>query len=290
VGYDYDGGSGRIEVWEIGFPGAEPFAVQGLSPGGGSPDGVRDLAFGPSGLQLYMIAPNGALLVYDRDPATGMLTYNTSRVPALFDELLDLACSPQGDALFATARNSDGVVRWALDSAGIPSTAVQYVSTAAAPLEVEVSRDGTRLYFTTAGAYRLHNAQIVGSALGSIQTLVPPGLPRDLSEGPDGRVYVAAHQHDAARVWQRGANGLLTELGDLDADVCAPSSQQPCLDTASAVAVGEDGKSILVAGAGVLFGNPSGGIALIEDQSVIFVDGFEGNGIGRWSASTEVPI
>jgi len=291
VGYDFDTGNvGTLNVYAIGNPGEPPVPVQtGIASRGSLMTGIRAMAWGSDEEFLYVVSPNGVLASFASDPITKELTFEEARLPAGWDELVDLAISPSGDALFATARNTDGVVRWEIDDQGALSPTSTYVGSGsqyAAPRSIEVSGDGSRLYVTTVFGWHLLNVPIVGSALGAAQDIVLPAISASLVEGPGRRIYIALGEYDAVKVFQQTGAGALSELGYLDADFCSPQSPGPCLENALGVAIGANGKTILVTGGGAEVGNPTGGVVVLTDQNPLFIDDFETGEVFRWSTSS----
>lgn len=225
-------------------------------------DGPYALALSPDGASLYVAAPgDDAVARFDRDPATGALTYRdcitgeagvdactpiASASPDGADSGLDdvaaLAVSPDGSSLYAAAANDDAVARFTRD--------------------------------TTTGALTFDDC-ITGehesaTACSEVPTATERGMRSGLDRAlsivvaPDGSsVHVAAVFDDAVTTLQRDlATGALTpagcitgELGNLNSSPCArigsaqSSGTHSGLDAPAALAISPDGRSLYTASA-----------------------------------------
>jgi DNA-binding beta-propeller fold protein YncE len=209
--------------------------------GGACVDGVAlDLAarvaVSPDGRNVYATARlSDAIVVFDRNIATGALTQKAGtdgcisqtgtgalcQIGVALDDTHGLAISPDGRNVYATAGASDSVLIYDRDLAtGELSFKVDILGC--------VSEDGSG--DQCIDGFALNNAAAVAVS-------------------PDGRnVYVASFSSDAVAVFDRDANGELTQKAGMAGCVseggaggCAPGV---ALNAPSALAVSPDGKNV----------------------------------------------
>lgn len=223
-------------------------------------DAPHALTLSPDGASLYVAAPgDDAVARFDRDPATGALTYRdcitaNSDVESCtqvgsaavggentgLDEMVSLAMSADGSSLYAAAASDDAVVRFTRDATTGALAFADCITgereSGDACAQVDTSADGG----ATSGLDRAYSIVVA----------------------PDGSsVHVAALFDDAVTSFQRDAitggltpSGCLTgERGVLTSHPCArigsaqSSGTHSGLDAPAALAVSADGRSLYTA-------------------------------------------
>jgi DNA-binding beta-propeller fold protein YncE len=225
-------------------------------------DGPYALALSPDGTSLYVAAPgDDAVARFDRDPATGALTYRDcmtgeTGVDACtpiqsatidgadsgLDDVAALAVSPDGSSLYTVASNDDAVARFTRD-----------VTTGALTFDDCITGE--------------HES---GAACTEVATATERGARSGLDRAfsivvaPDGStVHVAAVFDHAVTTFERDAltgaltpQGCLTgELGFLTSHPCArvgsaqASGTHSGIDSPAALAISADGRSLYTASA-----------------------------------------
>lgn len=200
--------------------------------------GAQGVATSPDGKSVYVATfSDDSIVIFDRDPATGVLTYAgciddedtgadtcTATSPGL-DQPRGLAVSPDGRSVYVTAQIDDSVAIFNRD----PATGAL---TPAGCIDDLPGEGPDTCSSSTAG---------MNGAIG-------------VEVSPDGNsVYVTTSGDDAVVRFNRDAGGALTPVDCIDdedsgADACAATS--PGLNQAASFTISPDGKSVYVAAFG----------------------------------------
>ncbi|MDA0159040.1 lactonase family protein [Solirubrobacter ginsenosidimutans] len=266
VGFARDGATGMLRPLHgrSGCVGGGPSCVR--TEDFGVPD---DVAIAPDGRSLYVVDSELATIVgVVRDPASGALSVHAA-ARGCADDTPAVACpsaalpgataveiSPDGRFAYTGSTRAAGPVSFALGNE--PGLLQRVVSPPVAesrmtdPYDIDVSRDGTRVYLAGAGPIRM-SAFAADPATGVLTQLDGPGgcvaaragkgcetghdvtLPRYLVVSPDGRnVYVTS-----ARAGTATSSGTVTAF----ASSTAQGAQAEAGQGAAQLLVGELGEA-----------------------------------------------
>ena len=298
VVFDRDSASGALTLLETEQNAPDGFA--GLQPLWRL-KGAHGVAVSPDGAQVYVTSKVGdSLTVYDRDPATGALTFVQAKHDSVggvngLDGAEGIAVSPDGAHIYVAGRNDNAIAVFAHDTATGGLTFVEMdrdgfagVAGVAGAKGVAISPDGAHVY--SAGS--LDNAVTVfardaqSGKLAFIEVeqegvngVIGLTRARALTVSPDGlNVYVASFNDNAVAVFRRDpGTGSLTFFELQKNGISGVTG----LTGARGVAVSPDGSYVYAVGnvddALVVFNrNPETGVLtfvqLLEDS----VDGING--------------
>jgi DNA-binding beta-propeller fold protein YncE len=256
---------------------------------GCTPSGVLSnawrVALSPDGLDLYVLATvDDAVAHFDRDPATGVLTYAdcirqtsglgcTATVPAgtnALGEPSGIAVTPDGDSVIVAARSSGALTRLSRTGGGALAFAQCLVKVAAGQcsgtaddglanaVAVAIAPDGASVYTAAeSGRFKAFDRDPASETLGEVDGCLGNAncaafggtwvAPIDITTSPDGRdVYTADYNADAVSVFRRtgGAFGFLSCIDEVADALCGGSA--PSLDGAFEVEIPPDGAQAYV--------------------------------------------
>ncbi len=188
--------------------------------------GAFDIAISPDGLDLYVVSRTAqSVMVFRRDPSTGLLTYVERKFEGGDDVPLqalqgprDIVITPDGVHLYVAAQDSDAVTSFRRDAAT------------------------GRLSFVEV----IHNLDFQGSV-----TVNGLDFVRSLALSPGGRfLYAVSLADDAVVVFERNRDGDSPDFGRLTyvESLRDDTGGADGLDGATAVALGPDGGHLYVAG------------------------------------------
>ncbi len=250
-------GTGEM-VWvetEIAFPGG----INKL-------DSPNDVAVAPNGLYVYATSGvSNTVVVFDRDPGTGALTYNSHKEDMPGSNLLagadGVAVSPNSATVYVVGSTDNSVTAFLINPGG--GLGFQDSETDGDPGGVDglndandviVAPDGENVYTTASGADNAvttfnrsagGNLTFVATDKDTPATLFENPIGLDASEDNEN-VYVAGNTENSITTFTRAANGTLTLL-EADQDGMLGNNG---LAGAFAVDVAPEGASVYVAANG----------------------------------------
>jgi 6-phosphogluconolactonase (cycloisomerase 2 family) len=290
----YTGETGRMAFFERDPVTGEVVLIQVLQEGVGGVTllgWVNDVAVSPDGEHVYAAdrSANG-VAVFDRDPATGELTYLINHVNGSggvvgLEEPISVALSPDGANLYATSRRADTVVVFDRDPVTgtlgfrqLVANGVGGVAGLDSPRGVVVSADGSRVYTTgfdsnsvtvfdrsgTTGD--LSFRQVVSEGVGEVAGILAP---TSLAMAPDNRHLFVSGLRSLAIFDRDPTTGELSfRQADYDGEGGVTGISYPY-----ELAVSPDGHDLVYPSLRTF--------AVFSDR--LFTDGFETGGTSAWS-------
>ena len=199
--------SGHVHQFDVGpagrlTPKDPPFSRAGEDPSG--------IAIAPGGLTAYVLV-DGGIRVYDVD-AAGRLTPRAGGAPVPSASLEDIALTPDGRNLYATARDGR-VLQFDVEADGTPepkSPPALFVKSGAKPVGLAIAPDGSSAYVAARGWAAGGARHVFSFAIGADGRLSP----RDVAHAgahPYGLAYLSTSP-DGRSLYVAGGNGHLFDL------------------------------------------------------------------------------
>jgi 6-phosphogluconolactonase (cycloisomerase 2 family) len=217
--YVTDAAEGEVRQYDIGANGVlAPKTPVRLGAG----PGTRGVAVSPDGRVLYVLLAGG-IAVYDVGDHGG-LTRRPQRVAVPSCTLQDLALTPDGARLYATARDGR-IFGFAPGPDGTPvalTPAAVETPGASRPIGIAVAPDGSAVYVTAQGASHDAPGRVLSFAVGAGGGLLPAG---DVAVAESGsKLSYLATSPNGRNLFIAGDEGQLLHVGPGLALAADPSS------------------------------------------------------------------